>query len=381
MADASIAVGEGKQLPGEAESETDQVLIEKDGKFELLRVSDMQARPGGEQKDASTRDNPSDGGPSTGEMQPTAHAQSSPGATGSVGVTLNLATASEASSSEREEVERGGKVSSTLGESTRQQNVVHGPQMTEGEKEEEMHKTVTSSETLKERSVEPVVPAAPADEVSKSDSGSKVQIVTGEQIQERGASATPTITKPPRPSLAAASTASLRPASRRVSRPRGHMGRTKSAPGTRLTYSPTSGDTEEELRKKRMRNEAAFAAWLAKKNAAMSIKRKGEQSRMTLTEEEVERKRKMNQAAFEAWLTAKNQEHHPKQESREASLRPATSAEKDKGEAYSEAFRHWLSQKQEQKHRERLMEERRKSELEDAARRVDPAIVEQSYKR
>ena len=150
------------------------------------------------------------------------------------------------------------------------------------------------------------------------------------------------------------------------------ISRTKSAPGLRATIE----SDEENERKKR--SEAAFKAWLARKNEEVEERRKMERVRHKLTEEELRQKRQQNEAAFQAWLASKNREL---QRLKEKESRPATSISKSDEAASSAAFSHWLNRKKAQHQRIMELEQKRHREEADAARKVDPTIVGQAYKR
>ena len=152
------------------------------------------------------------------------------------------------------------------------------------------------------------------------------------------------------------------------------ISRTKSAPGLRATIE----SDEENERKKR--SDAAFKAWLARKNEEVEERRKIERVRHKLTEEELRQKRQQNEVAFQAWLASKNRELQ-EQRLREKESRPATSISKSDEAASSAAFSHWLNRKKIQHQRIVELEQKRHREEADAARKVDTTIVGQAYKR
>ena len=149
------------------------------------------------------------------------------------------------------------------------------------------------------------------------------------------------------------------------------VSRTKSAPGLRDTWL---GEDDTERKK---RNEAAFKAWLSRKDEALEERRKLEISKQKLTEEELRQKRERNEAAFQAWLASKNREQ--KLGGKES--RPTTSIPKCDKAASSAAFEHWMNRKRMQHQRELEENHKRQREEEEAARKADPTIVDQAYKR
>lgn len=151
--------------------------------------------------------------------------------------------------------------------------------------------------------------------------------------------------------------------------------RTKSAPGFRLGYMESD---DESL--KREKNEAAFRAWLEKKNKELHQKRQTQQSQIKQTEVELREKQERNKIAYQAWLECKKQEYL-EQKAKEKATRPVTSITRDEEEQKRAAFENWLSKKQEEKQKENDNRLKMKQEEEVAAKRADPMIVAEAYKR
>ena len=151
--------------------------------------------------------------------------------------------------------------------------------------------------------------------------------------------------------------------------------RTKSAPGFR-----EGRQLSEEDAIKRERNEAAFRAWLAKKNREIAEQRQTELSKVKKSEEELKEKQRRNELAYQAWLEYKKQEYL-EQKAKEKSIRPVTSITRDEEDRRRVAFENWLIRKQEQKQRESDSKQRLREQEEVAAKKADPTLVAQAYKR
>ena len=151
--------------------------------------------------------------------------------------------------------------------------------------------------------------------------------------------------------------------------------RTKSAPEFRL-----EAQSKEDDSLKRERNEAAFRAWLTKKNRELIEQKQNQLSKTKLSEEELTEKQKRNEVAYQAWLECKKQEYL-EQRAKGNSIRPVTSIKKDEEGRRRAAFENWLSRKQEEKQKEIDNQQRIRQQEEVAARKADPTIVTEAYKR
>ena len=190
-------------------------------------------------------------------------------------------------------------------------------------------------------------------------SGSRVQIV--ENIHHKG----PQGMKYDK-GLTSGSVISLKQVDRR-----NQVSRARSAPGLRVTT------TEDEIEKeKRKRSEAAFAGWLVRKNKDLAEKQKFDKEKHKSSEDEVKQRRHQNEVAFQAWLTAKDRELQ-EQRTKGTMSRPTTSMPYESSVAYE----NWLSRKKEQKRMEVELQQKRLQETKEAAKKVDPTIVDKAYKR
>lgn len=151
--------------------------------------------------------------------------------------------------------------------------------------------------------------------------------------------------------------------------------RTKSAPSRSTIISQYWEDDEAE---RRQRSENAFKAWLSKKDAQIAEERRLQRAntRMMTREERLE-KIEMCQNAYRAWLENKNREvrerrHHQRNVKSASTKEPQESAI---------AFKQWLEQKQIQRRKEREIQIKREKEEAELAQRVDPSIANQAYRR
>lgn len=154
------------------------------------------------------------------------------------------------------------------------------------------------------------------------------------------------------------------------------MGRTKSAPGFRIQ----SRDQEEEERERRERNEAAFSAWRARKDKEIAEMKRQDVLKHKYDSEQKEERRSRNEAAFQAWLTYKN-EQILQEKKQERLSRPTTSIPKENEERSRAAFKVWLDKKQSETQCAIELRQKQREQEEEAAKKADPTIVEQAYKR
>lgn len=148
--------------------------------------------------------------------------------------------------------------------------------------------------------------------------------------------------------------------------------RTKSAPGYR-------DRDQDEARQKKERSEAAFRAWLLKKDRQLSQQRQSELSKVKQTDEELREKQRQSEVAYKAWLECKKQEYL-EQRAKEKVSRPVTSVSRDEEERKRAAFENWLSVKQKVKQKENESKQKLKEQEELSAKRADPTLASQSYK-
>ena len=150
------------------------------------------------------------------------------------------------------------------------------------------------------------------------------------------------------------------------------VGRTKSAPGLR-------GSQEEENREEqRKRNEAAFSAWLAKKDEELVKRRQLERQEYKMNEERLIQKQTLNEAAYRAWLEKKTTEQQIK---RKNASRPTTSVPKVDEAKKQVAFEAWIDSKRDQYHKKIGKERQTRTCEQEKAKNADPTVVQQAYKR
>lgn len=192
----------------------------------------------------------------------------------------------------------------------------------------------------------------PTSTPDKLKSGSRVRIVTAGHILAKS-----------NVGLSSASTAYLGQSSRQPVK----VNRAVSAPGIRAR------DEDNQARVRRERSEAAFAAWLARKNSELMERRKLGREKLQMSEEETKLKRQRNEAAYQAWLASKNKEQKTPEK---LSKPPPTVSEEEK----LAAFESWVRRKQRQRRKEKEIEEKRSTEQDEAAKKVPPDIVDRAYR-
>lgn len=156
-----------------------------------------------------------------------------------------------------------------------------------------------------------------------------------------------------------------------TSKPKHPSSRTKSAPGVRQS-------NQDESRKKEQ-SEAAFRAWLSKKDRQLSQQRRTELSKKETDEEQREKQRR-NEVAYKAWLECKKQEYL-EQRAKEKALRPITSISRDEEARKRAAFENWLSVKQQEKQKENDSKQKIRQQEEMSAKKADPSLVSEAYKK
>ena len=151
--------------------------------------------------------------------------------------------------------------------------------------------------------------------------------------------------------------------------------RSQSAPAPRIAKRPTAEEEEEERAR---RNEAAFNAWLARKNEEFLEQQKKKCEKRD-TEEEKCRKRGMCEAAFQNWLHQKRKQWEEKK-NREVSQRPVTGVPKRDEEKCRQVFKSWMTKKRTQYLEEVKLEQQRGRDMEEKVGKADPSVVDRAYK-
>ena len=153
--------------------------------------------------------------------------------------------------------------------------------------------------------------------------------------------------------------------------------RTQSAPGPRsMRAARQQREGEEERERRQQLSEAAFKAWIQRKNDILVEKRRCEREKSKSTEEDEQRKREMCEMAYQNWLVAKNMEWQKQR----ALLRPSTSVPKKDEATCRQAFESWMKKKQAQHLEEVKMKEMRTREIKESAEKADPSVIDRAYK-
>lgn len=156
--------------------------------------------------------------------------------------------------------------------------------------------------------------------------------------------------------------------------------RTKSAPESRSTLSQFWEDDEME---RKQRCESAFRAWLVKKDAQIAEERKLQRANTrVLTREDVLQKIEQSETAYKAWLENKNRQVQERRHHQRTIKSASTGNSKEsQAQQSAAAFRSWLEQKQVQRQQEKEVHVRRVKEEAELARTVDPSLANHAYRR
>ena len=335
----------------------EEVVMERDGKFELLSASDIKAEeeaPAPQQEGEGAGDQ-SNGTDNISQLQRQERLSEEPAVRGT---TESLPTAVQEGASREEEIAEAaetsekGEESSGGGVATRESDQPPStPSPSDAAKsEEDETKTGVQGTPKVESQVQIVEPGENETTQPRPDSIQGRTVTVGKVLASASASHMP-----------------------RQGGKRSRRSRTQSAPGGRATSS------KEEEEERARRNEAAFNAWLTQKNREILERQKRERSKQKDLEEEQQRKRKMCDAAFQNWLEVKNKQWQERRV-REASLRPVTSVPKNDEERCRQAFQSWMKRKHTQYVEEVRLRQRKRQEMEEVAQRADPSVVERAYK-
>ena len=158
--------------------------------------------------------------------------------------------------------------------------------------------------------------------------------------------------------------------------------RIRSAPGSRSAKSSHRRKEEEEAEEQENRrriSEAAFSAWLSRKNEEVMERRKQEKAKLNSKMEDEQQKKETCDLAYKNWLEAKNKQYQT-QRMRETLSRPSTSVPRRDEEYCRQAFENWMKKKRTQ-YLEEIKKQRMKSqEMQEAAERADPSVIDKAYK-
>ena len=351
----------------------EKVLIERDGKFELMNVSDMQAVEGAKITggQGEIEDDPGMFQQRETDQEKQSQLRDQGSLLKSESVTETKVANGE-SDDQPEDSETTPKYSSdqpAAQESSHSSSISLGSQpdvsMTPTDKRSPTAEGEGASFHDETSMKQPPASCSELKSESQVQSVAIVDHIHGAKGSSRPKRVTPT------KGLASVSMATLSQSSRSDRKRQLQMSRVQSAPGVRL--KARGMDEENE---KRERNEAAFAAWVARKNEEHIEKCKSEKANQKLNEEELKERRQRNEAAFKAWLAAKNRE----QKLQGKASTPVTNIPTLDEESRSAAFESWVSKKREQRRKEVELKKKRRMEEEEAAKKVEPGIVEQAYK-
>ena len=152
--------------------------------------------------------------------------------------------------------------------------------------------------------------------------------------------------------------------------------RMQSAPGVRTGKSARlKRESEEERERRRKMSEAAFAAWVVRKDDERR-KNERDKSKSDPTAEGEREKRGMCERVYQTWVESKNQQL----KSQRMLSRPSTSVPKKDEEQCRKAFESWLDRKRTQHLEDAKRERLQTQEMEESAGKADPSITDTVYK-
>ena len=157
--------------------------------------------------------------------------------------------------------------------------------------------------------------------------------------------------------------------------PKQHI-RMQSAPSASRTakLAQQKRETEEERERKKKMSEAAFTAWVARKNEERRIieRAKSQSAKVGVSEKE---KKAMCDRAYQNWVEAKKRELKSLR-----MTRPTTSVPKKDEEQCRRAFESWLESKRGLQLEESKRERIKTQEMEESATKADTSVIDRVYK-
>ena len=152
--------------------------------------------------------------------------------------------------------------------------------------------------------------------------------------------------------------------------------RMQSAPGVRTGKSARlKRESEEERERRRKMSEAAFAAWVARKEDERRTHER-DKSKSGPTAEGEREKRGMCERVYKNWVESKNQQL----KSQRMFSRPSTSVPKKDEEQCRKVFESWLDRKRTQHLEDAKRERLQTQEIAESAGKADPSITDTVYK-
>ena len=345
-----------------------EVVMEKDGKFELLSTLDMKAEEE-ERREAATSPVQEAMSPTSPRAQPENALLQPPQAQDPTSEEPSEKEAGDRSSREAQELaerEEGSETAATQG------SAAQAGSGDESAAEDTNHNPPAAQESISKE------PEDPADDFSREALrvGSQVRIMEPERASE-GNAATSVGERGVGAGVEATSPTQVLSAGARKETNSRHI-RSQSAPAPRVAKRPTTEEEEEEEEERSRRNEAAFNAWLARKNEEF-LEQQKKKCEQRDTEEEKRRKRDMCEAAFQNWLHQKRKQWE-EEKTKEVSQRPVTGVPKRDEEKCRQVFKSWMTKKRTQYLEEVKLEQQRRRDMEEKARKADPSAVDRAYK-
>lgn len=365
---------------------SEEVLIERDGKFELVSASDMQAdQPlptnATESTSSEVKKGPSQEGETT-EGVSTQHQEDSPSRKVSPSVEAAVGGKEEGSKKVRDKGSAKKKVRSlegAAGDKGSAKNSSKG----KDEHSESVDSWCASSSSGSSGSVS--LPSNPTHASTSSTSAAAQSIIetssTGARdldIKEKPSKLTDISLENHPPSMdPKAVSDSFISGSTTGTTSWQSKERTKSAPGHKTNRQLW----EEAEMEKRERNECAFKSWLSRKDTQIAEQRMlARLSNRVPTREEHLQKMEQCKLAYRAWLENKTKEIRQRR-LEEQGMRSAVTSSNDAKAQSTLSFQQWLELKHQQRQKEHELETRREKEEGGILVKIEPSIAQLAYQR
>lgn len=154
-----------------------------------------------------------------------------------------------------------------------------------------------------------------------------------------------------------------------------HGDKTNKRVSKRLASAPVEHSSTTE---RTLLNERAFQFWMERKNAELQKKRYHDMNKVQTTESN-EHKLLRNQEAFESWLKNKQRQLIP-QKANGQNSHNCSMSEEEKREKQKEMFRTWLKKKAEERSKLLQIEEYKQDQLSEIAKTKGPDVSQKAYK-
>ena len=380
---SSTLEGEAKTLSGkEALKNSEEVLIERDGKFELVSAKDMQADRSPTEDDSLEKTSKRasviaiPGPPPTSEPNEQDQTESE--------VQPEPSSFSESKRTESQE-----KREDTSTENMQPEPLLGKNSDTQNSSSTEMEPAVADKDILSSASGEKSNSGEKLTSDKTPDSGTKIVPVAAESItnptshqdieENKQDQLSTVVSKDP-------TNVSMEnhPPSAEIDKLESYVSGAKNSSIASSGWErPKSESFKQQWGKREMdkkqRNELAFKAWLEKKDAQVAERRRLERVNAKVsTKEEQQQRMQQCRLAYKAWLENKTKEIRERRLQERAAKSAQGTSNYPKVQS-TLSFQQWMEQKDHQRQKDQELEIRRNKEAEEIAVKVDPSLAERAY--